>query len=356
MRFQARFLGYLDEFTAAGHDVLLRSFADFETEFVENGLQIRVSKKKWRVWSLPFSLHESLKKERPDVILVHGLRWPIQVFLLKKQLGPAVKICLIQHAEQPPAAFLKRLVFRFADQFVDGYFFSSKGNAEAWLELKLISSASKICEANELSTHFQRQNRLESRQKLGFPASQPLILWVGRLHPNKDPLTILRGFELFLSRKTGAENPPLLLFIFQTTELLPEMEAILNASPGLKKQVRLVGKIAHDELETWFSAADFFTLGSHYEGSGTALTEAMACGCVPIVSDIASFRTILGDERAGFLFERGSSTAYSYELEAVLSVERNEFCSRVRAHFEANLSWKAIASRMLEFFKNYQRP
>ena len=39
-------------------------------------------------------------------------------------------------------------------------------------------------------------------------------------------------------------------------------------------------------VEELMRAADIFTLGSHREGSGYALTEALACGLPPVVTDI----------------------------------------------------------------------
>ena len=48
-------------------------------------------------------------------------------------------------------------------------------------------------------------------------------------------------------------------------------------------------------MPNYYSAADVFISGSHYEGSGYALIEAMSAGLVPIVTDIPSFRSIAGD-------------------------------------------------------------
>ena len=41
-------------------------------------------------------------------------------------------------------------------------------------------------------------------------------------------------------------------------------------------------------------AADLFVLGSHREGSGYSLIEALACGLPPVVTDIHAFRTLTG--------------------------------------------------------------
>ena len=43
-----------------------------------------------------------------------------------------------------------------------------------------------------------------------------------------------------------------------------------------------------------YSAADLFVVGSHHQGSGYALMEACACGAVPVVTAIPTFRLMPG--------------------------------------------------------------
>jgi len=67
---------------------------------------------------------------------------------------------------------------------------------------------------------------------------------------------------------------------------LQEVNDTIKQSPVLWKAVSLKGKIDNDELSAWYSAADFYISGSHSEGGSYALLEAMACGCIPIVTSI----------------------------------------------------------------------
>ena len=78
--------------------------------------------------------------------------------------------------------------------------------------------------------------------------------------------------------------------LFGEKDLLEEIEKFIAESLRLKDKVHLVGKRSHDELESWFSAADYYISSSHREGGSYALTEAMACGCIPIVTSIPSSR------------------------------------------------------------------
>ena len=56
-------------------------------------------------------------------------------------------------------------------------------------------------------------------------------------------------------------------------------------------------------------AADVFVLGSHREGSGYSLIEALACGLPPVVTDIPSFRSLTAAGAVGALWPCGDARA-----------------------------------------------
>jgi hypothetical protein len=72
------------------------------------------------------------------------------------------------------------------------------------------------------------REREAARQQTGLEG-QPVLLWVGGLTPNKDPLTVLRGCEAFL----GAQPRARLYMIHREDDLAGEVRATLGASPLL---------------------------------------------------------------------------------------------------------------------------
>jgi glycosyltransferase involved in cell wall biosynthesis len=88
--------------------------------------------------------------------------------------------------------------------------------------------------------------------------------------------------------------------------------------------------------------------GSHYEGSGTAVCEAMACGCVPVITDIDSFRMITDNGNCGLLYEPGNQNAL---LNALVQTQASNIEDKRKnsfAYFKSNLSFEAIAKRIQE--------
>src|SRR5206468_4276990 len=137
-------------------------------------------------------------------------------------------------------------------------------------------------------------DKQESKVKLGMLGADN-FLWIGRLNANKDPLTVLTAFEKYAIQVPSTK----FYIIYQTEELLQQIKDRISKSESLMNFVILVGKKYHNELTDWYSAADFFISGSHSEAAGYALVEAMACGCIPIVTNIPSFNNITEDGKYG---------------------------------------------------------
>ena len=67
------------------------------------------------------------------------------------------------------------------------------------------------------------------------------------------------------------------------------------------------------------NSADIFLMPSRFEGLPLSLLEAMAAGCVPIVSNRGSIPTVVEDGRNGFLVEPGDITQIVGKLKFLLS-------------------------------------
>jgi glycosyltransferase involved in cell wall biosynthesis len=93
-------------------------------------------------------------------------------------------------------------------------------------------------------------------------------------------------------------------------------------------------------------AADFLVLGSHSEGSGYAVIEALACGTTPLVTDIPSLRRITGDGAVGALSPPGDADAMARALVEWSRKPRAELRHAAREHFERALSVSAIGQQL----------
>ncbi len=296
--------------------------------------------KRWQLL-LPFQFITYIKKLKPDVVLVHGLNSPWQIVLLRMQLGNKVKIVVQHHAERPLQG-IRQYFQRWADYSIDAYLFCSKDLASQWVKLRQIKNQRKVKEVMEVSSLFYSIERNVAREKTKM-ADQKNFLWIGRLLPIKNPLIAVLTFARFAELNPGVK----LYMIYQSNELLEEVAALIEKMKP-QKSIVLVGKVEHEELIYWYNSVDYIISSSQYEGSGTAVCEAMSCGCIPILSSIPSFRMMTDNGRIGMLYEEGDEHALLSVLQKSLELNRDEEKKNVLNQFETKLSPQAIAREIYE--------
>jgi glycosyltransferase involved in cell wall biosynthesis len=305
----------------------------------------------------PWKLHHYVRHLKPDIVVVAGLHYPLQVIQLRLRLGWKVKIIAQHHAEKPFTG-IKKYLQRLADHFIDAYFFSSKAMGGDWVRKGNLGSLAKIHEVMEVSSVFHPTDRAAARSETGMTGTRgtigatdttaangnPVFLWVGRLDENKNPLMVVRSFLHFAATRSEAR----LYMIYHTTELLDEIERLLDGQKGGSDAVVLVGAQPHARMGEWYNSADFIISGSWYEGSSTAVCEAMSCGCIPIVTDIFSFRMMTGNGRCGLLYEAGNGQALLGSLERAEKMDMTEERRKVLEQYRSSLSFEAIAGKIRE--------
>jgi glycosyltransferase involved in cell wall biosynthesis len=327
-------------FLAKKNDVIVVRRTGFDETVHEHGVQTRFFNASSR--SDLKEIHQFILDQKPDVVLVQGLIYYNEIRKLYNTLEGNSKI-LVQHHGELPYTGIKGWLQKRALKKANGFLFTAAGNAQAWRDTSIIKNEQPVFEIPEAGTWFQKQDHRESRQKTGIKGSCN-FLWVGRLNQNKDPITVLNGFRFLLTYQPEAH----LYLIFQDNTLLPKVKDIIENSPLLSNRVSPIGKVAHEELPYWYSAADFYVSGSHREGSGYALIEAMSCGCTPIVTSIPAFRVLTGDGRVGYLYEPGNDIQLTNAMKQAVEEKSDDQQQKQLEFVQAHLSFEAIAGKMAE--------
>jgi glycosyltransferase involved in cell wall biosynthesis len=327
------------ECLAKEHSVIRIDQINYEGNFIHNGIQYYCVNDGRKTNYFPRKLNRFVKKLKPDVVVVSSFLFPLQVIQLRSCLGRKVKIILQHHAERPFSG-IKKYIQRFASRKVDAFLFTSRETGTDWVRKNNLDNVIKVHELVEVSSVFYPVEKKTAREKTQIYGS-PVFLWVGRLNQNKDPMTAVKVFLKFAARQPAAK----LFMIYHTEELISDLKKLLPSNAG-DSAVILVGKIQHSELLYWFNSADFFLSASHYEGSGTALCEAMSCGCIPLVTDIPSFRMISGN--SGLLYEPGNEDALLSVLLQTIHLKVEEKRSNALYRFKSTLSFEAIAAKFQE--------
>lgn len=164
---------------------------------------------------------------------------------------------------------------------------------------------------NRLNT-FTLQKQLlpaaEARQALGLAPDAWIVGNVGRLHPDKDQATLLRGFALALARL-----PEHALLVIIGCGRLEQNLKDLAVELGIVERVRFLGQVQQARL--YFKAFDVFALSSDHEPFGMVLLEAMAANVPLLATACGGAPEIV--EGAGILFPMGDAERLAQGLEIV---------------------------------------
>jgi len=319
------------------HTVIGIERINYEGRYEQNGVQYYFIKQKRKKLYFPGRIHRLIKELQPDAVFINGLIFPLQLIQLRLKLGPSVKIISIHRSEKPFTG-LKKYLQRIADKCVDAYFFSSSGFNDEW---RNNINVKKIQEVITLSSRFYFMDRSDA-VKITRVKGNLVFLWVGSLIPRKDPLTVVRAFLEFVRNQPEAR----LYMIYHEDQLLPQINELLENEQQYRNTVILKGRIPHAQLLYWYNSTDFFILGSHFEGTGVALPEAMSCGCIPIVTDINSFRRMTYPGKCGLLYQPGNEKELQAALLMTPELHIENERAKVLQQFEKELSFEAVSKKI----------
>ncbi|MGZ8537263.1 MAG: glycosyltransferase family 4 protein [Flavisolibacter sp.] len=328
------------------HEVIGIERINYEGEFLFNGVQYYFIRQNKNIVRFPVQIHQLIKIIDPDIVFINGLIFPLQVIQLRFFLKRNAKIFLLHRADKPFTGS-KKLLQKIADKFISGYLFSSSEFGKQWMEEGIISNAKKIHEVIQASSSFQYKPREASRNLSGIDGS-PVFIWVGRLDTNKDPLTVIKAFIDF------HKNQPLakLYLIYQEDELLPSIQKLLSEHPYSQENIQLLGKKSHAQLSDLYNSADYVISSSYYESNGVAVCEAMSCGCIPILTNIPSFRKMSGPGKCGMLYTAGDSKALLDCLFKTINLDIEKEKNKVLQQFREELSYEAIGRKINKIIKD----
>jgi len=322
------------------HTVIGIERINYEGAYEKNGVQYLFIRLKQKTVRFPFRMHRLIKKLQPDIVFVNGFIFPLQTIQLRLKLGKAAKIIILHRGEKPYTG-IRRFLQKLADKSINAYLFTSAEFGATWIKHGNISNQNKIHEIIQASSVFYPQERSSAKSILGVKGL-PVFLWVGRLDVNKDPVTVVKAFSEFLKFQPGAT----LYMIYHTEMLLQEVSNLIKSDSKASTAIKLVGKIQHDDLQAWFNAADFIISGSHHEGSGVAVCEGMSCGCIPVITDIISFRKMTGPGKCGLLYKPGDDKDLLAALLKTRDLDIETESAKALQQFKDELSFEAIAKKI----------
>lgn len=144
---------------------------------------------------------------------------------------------------------------------------------------------------------------------------------------NEDRTFQLKGIDLIVN---SASNFPDAIFT-----IIGISNQFKNQLFNIPANVRIIGFLAQSELINYLQESEFYLQLSISEGFPNALAEAMLCGCIPIVSNVASLPEIIGN--TGYILKNRDINQFDtlQKEVATLSIEeKKQLATKARHRIE----------------------
>lgn len=124
------------------------------------------------------------------------------------------------------------------------------------------------------------------------PKTEDRIIYVGRLHPQKNLSALIKALQgSGLTLDVAGESP----------SDQSQKNSLIAQAQSQKVALNFLGKIANEHLPNVLNRYAIFVLPSLYEGLPKALLEAMSCGLACVATNVAGSREIITNQQTGLL-------------------------------------------------------
>ena len=132
------------------------------------------------------------------------------------------------------------------------------------------------------------------REKFTVTKDVKILLFVGRLHPEKGVRTLFRALKMIDDMRI------LLLMVYSLAEYKEEYE-MLAEHLKISNKIRFLSYVPHDELPKYYNIADLYVLPSIREEWSNTIMEAMACKTPVVATAVGGNPYLIIDGKSGFL-------------------------------------------------------
>jgi D-inositol-3-phosphate glycosyltransferase len=196
--------------------------------------------------------------------------------------------------------------------------------------------------------------RANARARHRIPASERVILAIGRIEPLKGLDILIRSLAQMSDRKDVG-----VYIIGGDERATPEIDRLVAIAKqeGVADAVHFLGSRPHEDLPDYYHAADIVALPSFYESFGLVAVEAMAAGVPVVASRVGGLASTVVDGRTGYLIPWRCPEPFAEKFELLLANEelRSALGRSARERMEQSYAWGEVAQRVSALYEELVR-
>ena len=311
-----------------------------------------------------FDLYKYLKKEKPLIVHTHTPKAGIVGMLAAKLAGVHIRLHTVAGLPLMETTGTKRKILDFVEKLTYSLatkvYPNSKGLYDIILKEKFTSpSKLKVLgkgSSNGIDTTYfdpaiySEEFKLNLRQKLKFPETNVVFIFIGRLVSEKGINELIKAFS-----KLHQSNPDCNLLLVGPFEqeldpLKPETLDFIQIHPGI------ISVGYQQDVRPYLAISDVLTFPSYREGFPNVVMQAGAMNLPSIVTDINGCNEIISEGKNGLIIPvKDENALYS----AMLKLLNNEdlrllLASKARCEITSNYERKEFWKILLKEYEELE--
>ena len=238
-----------------------------------NGSFFVLKRREIGVYKYLYKLAEIIKRNKYDIIHIHGNSHTLFLELLAAKIGGNARTIIHSHASDSKYRILHKFLNVPFNCLLDVRVACSD-SAGKWM----FGNKSYLLLKNGIDSkrfRYSAVDRNAIRARLNIGSNTKVLCHVGMFDNNKNQAFLIKIIE-------NLKNSDYVLMLLGDGVLRRQVEKMAEEN-NTSHKVRFVGSV--DNVQKYLSAADIFIMPSHYEGFPMTLIEAQANGLHCIVSD-----------------------------------------------------------------------
>jgi starch synthase (maltosyl-transferring) len=296
------------------------------------------------LWKATAGLTRELHRQQPAVLQTFLWHANIVGRIAARRTGVPHVVSGIRVAEKRGRWRLR--LDRWTERYIDRHVCVSQAVADFSIRESGLSPQKTVVIPNGVDLETFRNADPVELSSFGIPNEATVLLSVGRLDPQKDPLTLIRA-----TGRLARDRPDLhLLLIGQGT--LEEEIAQAAEAVGIADRVHLAGW--QSDIAGIMRSADLLVLTSLWEGLPNVLLEAGASGLPIVATQAEGVSEIVEDGVTGRLVTIGDEQALAAAIDHVLNdpVAAAESAERLQRQMAERFTWPAVVTQYADLYRS----
>jgi len=191
-------------------------------------------------------------------------------------------------------------------------------------------------------------DRISVKGRYGIGPNEKLILYVGRLVPQKGVEYLIQAVPMIAGKYPNTK------FIIVGEGWLRDYLESLASSTGQKWRIIFTGFVPDHEIVALMKSADVLVVPSVYEPFGIVALEGMAAEVPIVASQVGGLAEIIEHDKTGVFIYPRNPESLAWGVDHVLSNPGHAewLVKNAKERVKEMFSWEAIAKRTVEIYKS----